>query len=160
MFQRPSVVRCKCHDDMVLPRSVLDLPMTTADAALASVVARQASALLQSLPDPARLADQVHRLVCQSLRGQVPTVRAVAHQLGTSVRTLHRQLGEEGTSYREIVDQVRRDLAFGHVRDGRLPLGEIAFALGFSESSAFHRAFRRWTGQAPVAWRRATVDPN
>ena len=62
-----------------------------------------------------------------------------------SGRTLHRRLGEENTTFRQVVSEVRRELAERHLREGKLTVAEIAFLLGFSEASAFHRAFKRWT---------------
>ena len=67
-----------------------------------------------------------------------------------SPRTLHRRLEEEGTSFRRVLTDVRRELAARHLQERRLAIGEIAFLLGFSEASAFHRAFKRWTGHAPL----------
>jgi AraC-like DNA-binding protein len=75
-----------------------------------------------------------------------------------SVRTLNRALAAEGTSYRAVLKQMRGEMASRHLANPRMPLGEIAFLLGFSDVTAFHRAFRRWTGQTPAQWReRSTV---
>jgi AraC-like DNA-binding protein len=79
----------------------------------------------------------------------------VARRLGVSARTLQRRLGEQGTSFAAIVDEVRRDLARREVALGKRSFGEIAFLLGFSQASAFDRAFRRWTGSTPSAYRRS-----
>jgi AraC-like DNA-binding protein len=68
-------------------------------------------------------------------------------------RGLPRRLQEERTAFHEVLDETRRDLAKRYVREQRLPLGEVAFLLGFSEPSAFHRAFKRWTGTTPAAYR-------
>jgi AraC-like DNA-binding protein len=74
-------------------------------------------------------------------------------------RTLHRRLVDEGTTFRDVLTHVRRDLAERHLRERRLAIGEIGFLLGFSEPSAFHRAFKRWTGRPPHAYvkRRLTM---
>jgi AraC-like DNA-binding protein len=77
----------------------------------------------------------------------------VAARLNVSLRTLHRALAAEGTSYRRLLDQVRLDIAERHLRDDRMSVAEVAFLAGFSEISAFHRAFKRWTGQTPVTFR-------
>lgn len=73
-----------------------------------------------------------------------------------SARTLHRHLEEEGTSFRQVLAEVRREIAARHLSERRLAIGEIAFLLGFSEPSAFHRAFKRWTGHGPLAYRQMT----
>ena len=70
-----------------------------------------------------------------------------------SPRTLHRRLEDEGTSFRQVLGEVRRELAARHLSERQLAISEIAFLLGFSEPSAFHRAFKRWTGHAPLTYR-------
>jgi AraC-like DNA-binding protein len=78
------------------------------------------------------------------------SARVFAPRLHMSPRTLHRRLEEEGTSFRQVLTEVRRELAARHLSERRLAIGEIAFLLGFSEPSAFHRAFKRWTGHGPL----------
>ena len=67
---------------------------------------------------------------------------------------MRRELAAEGTSYRQLIDQLRHRLAVRYLADDRLSIAEAAFLLGFSELSAFHRAFKRWTGQTPAGFRR------
>ena len=81
---------------------------------------------------------------------------AVARALTVSDRTLSRRLADEGTSFRGILDDVRREFACALLQDRSLSVGDIAFFLQYSEPAAFHRAFRRWTGQAPGDFRIAT----
>lgn len=82
---------------------------------------------------------------------------AAAH-LGLTTRSLQRRLAEQGTSYRDVLQQARHALALAHLRAGVYSVSEIAYLLGFAELSAFTRAFRRWTGVTPSAWRDAP-DP-
>lgn len=72
-----------------------------------------------------------------------------------SVRSLQRKLQQSGTSFRQLLDQTREELARQYICDRGADLTEIAFLLGFSEHSAFSRAFKRWTGQTPSDMRRA-----
>ncbi len=81
------------------------------------------------------------------------TVEQVANHLQTSKRTLHRQLDEQGTSFREELEAFRRERAFRLISQGDHSLGDISFMLGFSSSSNFTRAFKRWTGEAPQTYR-------
>ena len=74
-----------------------------------------------------------------------------------SARTLHRRLEQEGTNFRRVLTEVRHELAVSHLMERRLAIGEIAFLLGFSEVSAFHRAFKHSTGHAPHAYRALRV---
>jgi len=78
-----------------------------------------------------------------------------------SPRTLRRRLESEGTSFQTLRDAVRKESALEHIRETELALSEIAYLLGFGETSAFHRAFRRWTGETPAQYRRdLPVSPN
>jgi AraC-like DNA-binding protein len=79
----------------------------------------------------------------------------IARALGVGPRTLRRQLAEEGTTLREVLDAVRLELATIRLRGTRVSLAAIAFELGFSDQTAFSRAFRRWTGRSPAEFHRA-----
>ena len=109
--------------------------------------------MLQKLPKGEALTDAVRRLLVGELCDGEPSLEQIAPRLHMSPRTLHRRLEEEGTSFRQVLAEVRRELAARHLSERRLAIGEIAFLLGFSEPSAFHRAFKRWTGHAPLAYR-------
>jgi AraC-like DNA-binding protein len=78
---------------------------------------------------------------------------AIAVALHVSLRTLQRKLKEEGTNYKELLEQTRRHLATQYVRQSHLSVNEITFLLGFSEPANFSRAFKRWTGRSPSAFR-------
>ena len=83
----------------------------------------------------------------------VAPVPAVARRLGLSERTLQRRLGEERLSFQKLVDEARRELAEGLLVQSDYSLAEVAFLSGFSEQSAFNRAFKRWMNQTPAAYR-------
>jgi AraC-like DNA-binding protein len=79
----------------------------------------------------------------------------VAETLHMSVRSLQRKLKEVGTTFRTLLDTVRKDLASTYVHDPDIELAEVAFLLGFSDQSTFSRAFRRWTGHSPSEVRKS-----
>lgn len=83
------------------------------------------------------------------------TQQDVADGLHMSLRTLQRKLGEESTSYKELLEETRRELANQYLRQGCLSVSEVTYLLGFSEPSNFARAFKRWTGRTPSEFRRA-----
>jgi AraC-like DNA-binding protein len=134
--------------------ALLDAPVAGADPALAAMLERHARDLVAGLPTTS-VADQVRALLAKDLAGGVPEASGAAKKLGLSERSLHRKLRDERHSYQAIVDGVRRHLAERHLAERRLPITEIAFLLGFTEASSFHRAFRRWTGRTPAAYRDA-----
>jgi AraC-like DNA-binding protein len=137
---------------LVLPGALLDLPCRRTDPALLSLLDRYASDRLGA-QCPATLADRARAVLSEELQTGNAAVRMLASRLSVSVRTLHRSLAAEGTSYRRLLDQLRLDTARRHLMDDRLSVAEVAFLVGFSELSAFHRAFKRWTGRTPATFR-------
>ena len=139
---------------MVLRREDLALRLPKADAQLGTFLRGMANEALQRRSGAAPTEhDRIREIVAEELQKGVPTLDQVAKRLATSERTLRRRLEESGTSFRNLLDETRAELARSYVRDRRLPLTEVAFLLGFSEPSAFHRAFKRWTDTTPSAWR-------
>jgi AraC-like DNA-binding protein len=136
-------------------RRWLDAPQREADEALRKILDRQADALLGRLPTVDELQARARRAVVQLLPASEPTLDAVARSMAMSSRSLQRGLAAEGTSFQGVVELVRKHLATGYLAGGRLTSAEIAFLVGFSEPRSFQRAFRRWTGMAPQAYRRA-----
>jgi AraC-like DNA-binding protein len=88
------------------------------------------------------------------LHGSTPTLEATAQLLGMPDWTLRRKLKEEGTTFQALLDDMRKDLALGYMRDTQMSFGEISYVLGFSTPGAFQRAFKRWTGETPGDYRR------
>lgn len=132
----------------------LDVPLSRADPKLHDVMRAHVDALLADLPTPSNLTQGVrHKLVKELPQGKA-TARQVARELHMSERTLERRLADEGTTFKALLDDVRRRLALEYLGNDRIELGEIAFLLGFSQPPAFHRAFKRWTGKTPLEYRR------
>jgi AraC-like DNA-binding protein len=104
---------------------------------------------LARFPDQHGLDARLRQAICDELRLGQLSLETVAKRLGTPPRTLQRRLRQEGTSFAEMADRLRRDLAERYLRDRRLSVAETAFLVGFSDVSAFHRAFVRWTGKTP-----------
>ena len=130
-----------------------DEPLRAADlAALALAEAMCERELQQSTAGS--VAAEVMRVILETPSG-LPPLATVARRLHLTPRTLHRRLVAEGTSFRRLVDELRRDLAVEHLRSGRMTLQEIAFAVGYTDMANFRRAFRRWEGVPPSAARRA-----
>jgi AraC-like DNA-binding protein len=149
-------VRFSCeHNEVVFSAAALDLPHAKADPGLAMVLDQHASACLAALPRVDTLVDRVRTLLAKELQGGNPSADTTADALGMSTRTLARRLKAEGTSHKEVLDELRAALARRYLGDASLAISEVAFLLGFSEPSAFHRAFKRWTGQTPAEFRSA-----
>jgi AraC-like DNA-binding protein len=139
-------------DEAVLPRAALALPMPHANAAMNAYFERHARALTATIPGEASWVERVRPLVAEHLVGGPPSLASIAARLRMSPRTLQRKLHAEALTFQELVEEVRRQRALAYV-EARLATGEIAYLLGYSEASAFHRAFRRWTGTSPERFR-------
>jgi AraC-like DNA-binding protein len=111
---------------------------------------------LQANPSPAPdpVVARVRELLPSRIRGQHTTVNSIGRELGMSSRTLQRALREGGTSFRQILDEVRNTQARRYLSAGGLSDTEIAFLLGFEETNSFYRAFRSWAGKSPSEFRR------
>ena len=140
-------------NELIFDRSYLDLPLTGGDPGLVSVLDRHAGLLLAELPKPERLTDKVRRLLGDSLRGGDLGLEVFARRLGMTGRTLQRKLKDEDTTYHDLVDEVRCELSKRYLQKSGMAIGEIAYSVGFSETSAFNRAFKRWTGMTPKEYR-------
>lgn len=134
--------------------SFLALPIAKADASLCALLDRHAEELLAKFPPRDSLIDQVRSIIASELRGGDSSLEHAASQLSFTPRTLQRKLQELGTSHNELLDQMRRQLAMRYLREREMAICEVAYLLGFSESSSFHRAFKRWTGVTPKEFRK------
>lgn len=141
------------QDRIVYDRADLDLPFVTHDQDHLAILLPTLEASLQELTATTSLRDKVWNVLARGMRGGHLRMAQVADALHLSPRTLQRKLGEAGTSYQELLDQVRRHLARRLLDATDLDTGEIAFLLGFEELNSFNRAFRQWEGETPTRWR-------
>lgn len=137
---------------LVLPAALLDLPCHHTDPSLLALLDQYAADRL-GRPRAATFADRARAALSEELQAGNVTAHGLAARLKVSVRTLHRSLAAERTSYRRLLDQLRLEIAGRHLLDDRMSVAEVGFLVGFSELSAFHRAFKRWTGRTPMAFR-------
>jgi AraC-like DNA-binding protein len=147
LFNQPST-------RLVFNAEYMALPLRKSDPALASLLDRQAEQLLQQVSEVPAAVDAWRRTLVPLIREGNTSLAALARAHHSSPRTLQRRLSEQGTSFQQLLDDTRRHLAEGHLKESRLDLAEIALLLGYSEQSAFTRAFRAWTGLPPAQWRR------
>jgi AraC-like DNA-binding protein len=143
---------------LVFDSSIFDQPLIKSDPRLATFFERQAEEMLARFERSSLTGVMLFRLreyLTKGVRSGLPSLESAASHLGVSTRTLRRRLQDEGTTFQDVLDQTRCELAKRYLLAERLAVGEVAFLLGFSEPSAFHRAFKRWTGQTPVTYRRS-----
>ncbi|WP_339844427.1 AraC family transcriptional regulator ligand-binding domain-containing protein [uncultured Halopseudomonas sp.] len=139
---------------VVLPLESLARPLPGSDPDLRALLDGQAQALLRAAPDTGEIDRAVQQALIRCLPEGRVTLARIAVQLHLSVRSLQRRLAEREICWRQLLDQTREQLASEYLADASLSATDIAFLLGFSEQSAFNRAFRRWTGSSPERYRR------
>ena len=133
----------------------LRLPLRRRDPALRAVLEGHAASVATrpSTSEDRSTVARVRSAVASRLPRGAPEIGAIARQLAISPRTLQRRLAAEGASYQQLVDLVRREVAERLLSDASLAIGEVGYLLGFSEPSAFHRAFKRWHDVTPQQYR-------
>lgn len=142
-------------DALLFHEAALGVAMRAPDEQLLRLVERHAELMLREVPRLGDTVDEVRRVIVAELRRGTVTVEHVAARLGMSRRSLHRQLQRADTCFRDLLADTRRALAQRYLGDSDMSIGEIAFLLGYTEASAFHRAFVAWIGQTPGEYRGA-----
>ncbi len=134
---------------LVFDAEVLERAVPDADRRLLPIVQRHLEERLAATTADGGWLAAVRETIALRVCDGPPSIEAVAERHALSVRTLQRRLGEHGLVFKGLVDEVRRELALRYLADAKSDLTEIAFLVGYSELSAFDRAFRRWTGSTP-----------
>jgi AraC-like DNA-binding protein len=135
-------------------REYFEAPLPASDSALHIVLCDHVSRAVSQLHDRPSMVDRVRQIALRELVHGKATVARAAGALHMSTRTLASRLEREGTTYSALIDETKRELALKYLVDPELSLAEISCRLGFSHIEGFYRAFKRWTGEPPVAYRR------
>ena len=123
------------------------------DAGLVSLAERHLDRCAGDLPAVETLSRRVRRVRIEELQLGEPTLARLAARLRMSERTVQRRLGDDGTSMQALLDEVRCQISVRQLAESSRTIAEISDAVGFAEVRAFHRAFKRWTGSTPAAYR-------
>lgn len=146
------------EDALVFDARILTASVQTRDPGLYRIMRRHADMLMQRLPPAPRFRDAVEAAIRSQLESRQLDLDQLTRRLGVSERTLRRRLEQEGTSYLELLEEVRRELALRWLSRSGRRISEIAFILGFSRTPSFYKAFHRWTGMAPARYRAAQAE--
>ncbi len=138
----------QASNEMIFPAELLNSPIEMANELTAQLCEQQCTTILRGLTEQEGLVEQVRKLIIK-LPGRVPEPEEIAAELNISYRSLRRHLSEEGTSFKQIHNEVRMGMASEYMRQSELTIQEIAYLLGYSETSNFHRAFKSWFGVTP-----------
>ncbi|MDZ8117444.1 AraC family transcriptional regulator [Pontiella agarivorans] len=143
-------------DAVLVSEETLATPNRLGDATICAFFDAHLETELAERSDRHGLNKRVSIQVSQSLSEGAPSIEIISRRLGMSSRTLQRRLAEQDLSFKQLVDESRRELAQRLLIQSEYSLSEIAFLTGFSEQSAFNRAFKRWAGQTPRSYRLQT----
>jgi AraC-like DNA-binding protein len=149
-----SVTYGKARNAIVFPTSWLALPLVQNPLSLSKFLKDSLAHIIVGNKQPIGLPDQIRAVISKGYGNAFPDFAQVCETLSMTPQTLRRRLKEENTSYQQIKDDIRQDAARYYLTKEELSIDEIALMMGFSEASSFHRAFKKWTGQTPAAYRR------
>ncbi len=152
------VLRCKPefgsnHYQITFDSVLYHVPVLTANyEAQQSLLNRAMAAKATKMSSNAEFCSKVRDYLSGNAYLGIPTLQEVAANFHMTARSLQRRLRSESTSYQQIADSIRKELAVDYMKTGKYPVKEISAILGYNEVSAFTRAFKRWTGQTPVTY--------
>ncbi|WP_296256836.1 MULTISPECIES: AraC-like transcriptional regulator QhpR [unclassified Pseudomonas] len=147
-----------CNSLLIPKCDVVDKVMPGSDPILLMLIKdaiRQLGENGSGLDSETGLLDRARQIIVASLHLGEPVLEQIAHHLGLSEWALQRKLRDHGLSFTQLVDQIRQQSALAHLKQQRLSITQLASMLGYSETSAFSRAFKRWFGVSPKQWRSA-----
>jgi AraC-like DNA-binding protein len=141
-----------------LSPAFLDLPVIQTGKSVKPFLRDAPGSFVVKYRNPGSLAARVRKLLRALPMAGWPAADQMAARLHVAEATMRRRLKQEGYTYQSIKDDLRRDIAIGELQDTDRTIADIAAAVGFAEPSAFHRAFRKWTGMRPTDYRLARAD--
>lgn len=141
------------YNGITLARAIAIHPSQSAQIAMHRKLTADCDLALRRIQSGWTLQDRIKEKVAQMLEGSTPRLETIAAELGMAPWTLQRQLKQEGSGYREVLDLARKELAQDYIRETTLSLSEVAWLLGFSGPAAFHKAYQRWFDTSPGSHR-------
>jgi AraC-like DNA-binding protein len=143
------------RDALVLRATDLELPFVTHNEELLQMLAPQFENQLKAGRTKQSILEQVKWVLKRLLSGSRPDLLMVARELGMSDRTLQRRITDEGTTFRQLLNETRQELVRQYLGDPSVEITEAAFLVGYEDPNSFYRAFRSWEGTTPGEWRAA-----
>jgi AraC-like DNA-binding protein len=143
----------RASNAFVVEHEFLERQVPAADQRLYGILKRYLDGILSEMPREDGFLASIRKAIAETMRDGDPKLARVAKKLAASPRTLQRKLKEYGMEFKKLTEDTRRRFALNYLRDRKHTLTEVAFLLGYSEVSAFNRAFKRWTGMTPLQYR-------
>jgi AraC-like DNA-binding protein len=152
VFQSPLLFE-QDTSGIVFGKKYLDLPNPNPQPYIKEILSRHADKLITELDRSKRFQDKVRKIIMKRLDSGEVTLEMISSELNLSSRTVYRKLREENISYKALLSDIKKQLAQAYLQETSFTINEISYLLGFSEASAFHRAYKRWFGINPSQYR-------
>lgn len=154
VFGTESIVFNSANTSIWFPAVYLNKQIPHSNASLFPLFEKHLNEHLTKVQQSDTMSYKVRTEIIRLLKGEEPKLIMVARALGIGERSIQLRLDEEGTSFRELLEEVRKELALSHLKENKVSTADVSFLLGFSEPSVFSRAFKKWTGMSPNAYRK------
>jgi len=138
---------------ILLDKQQVAAPIITSDFNLLRILVQLAEERVGTIAQQQGYFELVRKSMLYLIKPEFPTIEQVAANLNVSTRTLQRKLKEEGHTYTQLLEELRKDFAFQYLKKPELSINEVAHLLSYSDPSSFIRSFKRWTGKTPKSWR-------
>jgi len=158
IFRAPVVFSCETNA-LVIERDFIEREVPAADQQLYQIMKQYLDQVLSEIPREDAVLSSIRKAVAESMRDGDPKLSRVAKKVSMGPRTLQRRLKEYGSDFKKLVEDTRQRFAVSYLKDRKNSLTEVAFLLGYSEVSAFNRAFKRWTRSTPLSYQRKMLRP-
>lgn len=140
--------------EVIFPNSYMDMPIIQHDPVMREMMDAYADRLLNELSQCDEFIAQIRQLMIEAMAEGGVSLDLIAEQMSLTPRTLQRRLSEQGENFKSLLDKVRKELALTYINQPFIDLAELAYLLGFSDQTAFQRAFKKWTGSSPGKYRK------
>ncbi len=154
VFKEAEIIFGSNFSGLVFEKKYLAMPILNANPNLFSLFENHAQAILKGLKPEDSLKEKIKKEILFGLKGEEPNLPLIAKNLGIGVRSIQMKLKEEGATFQQLLDEIRKDLALKHLKEDKLSTTDISYLLGYSEPSVFFRSFKKWTGQTPTVYRK------
>ena len=139
---------------LLIPQQELKKPLKQGDHTLQKILMQQAQVLLEKLPSTTQIDERLQQAILEGLQQNEHQIEHIAEKMNVSVRQLQRYLQQQNTTFQQRMQNIRFVLAQQYLKEQHLTLQEIALLLGYSEQSAFQRAFKQWSNLTPLEWKK------
>jgi AraC-like DNA-binding protein len=140
------------RNEIIIDRELLNIPLPANDPQTRKMAEAQCEKMLEAMEQFCSFPERIKKIL-KTNPAALPTLPEVADQLNMHPRTLGRRLSEYNTCFKELLEEVKSELAVQYLSDPNLLIDDIAFSLNYNDATSFYRAFKRWTGNSPSSYR-------